>query len=180
MLTTFLPLQTVLFQFLFLLVAIAIEGYVLNWKLNLGRQTSIQYAISINLFSTIVGWLSFFFIQPHLPPALKAQMISYIFFDHFLNTPAATFNSLILSLGIIIFFAAFFIKYIGLDLLQFLLQTPVINESIIPVEPLRRNRYLRSRKEDPTRKEISKATVILIANAFSHTAILSLLILRSL
>jgi len=180
MLTPLFPVQTILFQFLFLLIAIAIEGYVLHWKLNLGRKNSIQYATSINLISTIVGWLIFFFIEGQLSPSLRAQMISYIFFDRFFNAPVSSFSSFIFSAGIAMFFAAFLIKYISLDILQFLLQNPTTNTNNPPQNQSRKNRLSKFRIYGSANQEISKATVVLLANAFSHSAMLALLIVRSL
>ena len=74
-----LPLQTYLFQALFLLVAIALEASVLQRRLYLTRRTSVEYAISINLLTTVIGWLAFFLVQNLLPQPIKDQIISYIF-----------------------------------------------------------------------------------------------------
>lgn len=49
-----LPLRAVMFQILFLLVAIAVESFIFKKKLHLSGRTSIEYATSINLFSTII------------------------------------------------------------------------------------------------------------------------------
>ncbi|HEY9751417.1 MAG TPA: hypothetical protein V6C46_00580, partial [Coleofasciculaceae cyanobacterium] len=76
-----------------MLVAIAIEAYVFRHLLTskdkqLGLKTSIQYAITLNLLAAVVGWVSFFLAQPFLPPVLRIQLISFIFFNQFLQAPA--------------------------------------------------------------------------------------------
>ena len=45
-----LPLRAIAFQILCLLIAIAIEAYVLRQTLRLGYKTSVRYAASMNLF----------------------------------------------------------------------------------------------------------------------------------
>lgn len=125
MLANVFPLQTILFQFLLLLVGIAIESLILYRQLNLSQRRSIDYAISINLFSTILGWIVFFYIHPWLPRSLKSQLISYIFFDRFFPFTQSSniVTELILS-GFVVFFATFVVKLKGLELLQMLLETP--------------------------------------------------------
>ncbi len=129
MLANVFPLQTILFQFLLLLVGIAIESFILYRQLNLSQRRSIDYAISINLFSTILGWIVFFYVHPWLPRSLKSQLISYIFFDRFFPFAQSSniLTELILS-GFVVFFATFIVKLKGLELLQMLLEAPPYGE----------------------------------------------------
>ena len=129
MLANVFPLQAILFQFLFLLIAIAIESFILYRQLNLSRKRSIDYAISINLFSTILGWIGFFYLHPWLPRSLKSQLISYMFFDRFFSFAQSPniVTELILS-GFVVFFATFVVKLKGLELLQILLELPLYGE----------------------------------------------------
>ncbi|NES25501.1 MAG: filament integrity protein fraC, partial [Symploca sp. SIO3E6] len=76
-----LPLETIVFQTLLLLVAIALEGRVFYHRLNLGRQISIKYAASINLLAAIISWFLFFLVQNWLPQELESEVINFIFFD---------------------------------------------------------------------------------------------------
>jgi hypothetical protein len=62
-----LPLQTFLFQFLFLLVSIALESRVLYRRMNISRRSSVEYSTFINLLAASVGWLVFFMIQNWIP-----------------------------------------------------------------------------------------------------------------
>ena len=129
MLANVFPLQAILFQFLFLLIAIAIESFILYRQLNLSRKRSIDYAISINLFSTILGWIVFFYVHPWLPRSLKSQLISYMFFDRFFSFAQSPniVTELILSC-FVVFFANFVVKLKGLELLQILLELPLYGE----------------------------------------------------
>ena len=189
-----LPLQTILLQFLFLLIAIALEAIIIHHQLKLSRKTSIDYAASINLFATIFGWLAFFFIlpllgcKPDLPcnpyfTYLKGQILSYIFFDRFLSSPSTSFNFELIGIGLIIFFAAFFIKLTGLEFIQFLLQTPLQDNqhSVMPRNTRRRTRLTGTKvNQDFLSTKSRQAAAILLGNACSHTAILLILLLRTL
>lgn len=83
MLAILLPLRAILFQALFLLVAIAIESFILHKRLYLSRRMSIEYAASLNLFSTVCGWTLFFLVEPLMPVGLREQMVNFIFFSDF-------------------------------------------------------------------------------------------------
>lgn len=175
-----LPLQTILFQVIFLLVAIALEARVFHRRLRITRRKSVEYATSINLFAAVMGWLGFFLLSDLLPQPLKSQLISYVFFDRLLEPRPENLSLIIVSTGIALFFAAFLIKLKALELLETFLQTP--EEQLIPKSPEDRGRPTLSDRfrqialyTDPNR-----ATVVLLANAYSHSAILLLLFLRFL
>lgn len=175
-----LPIQTILFQVLFLLVAIALEARVLHRRLSITRKTSVEYATSINLLAAIVGWLSFFILQNRLPQQLKDQIISYIFFDRLLGSQPENLHLLIAAAGSFIFFSAFLIKLKGLQLLEAGLQSsPEVQLS--PTLDKRRRSVFSDRLEQAIlRTDPNQATTILLANAYSHSAILLLLFLRFL
>ena len=177
MLASFLPVQTILYQSLFLLMAIAIEGFILHRQLQLSRKTSIQYAASINLLSTIVGWLLFFFIQPLLLSDIKIQLISYIFFNRFLNSGSTPYSFFIIIGFIISFFISFMVKFQALKSLDSLLmESNSIPQILVKLTSLRYNKKKSSHLYSA--KHPSKATAILLANASSHSAMLLILTLR--
>lgn len=181
-----LPLQTYLFQSVFLLVAIALEARVFYKRLYLTRRRSIEYATSINLFATVIGWLTFFFLKSFLPQPLKSQIISYIFFDRFLGSQPENFYLTIISAGVVIFFSAFLIKLQGLQLLESLLERTPERQSAMELQPpklphnQRRQRLSDRLDQTVSNTEPSQATAVLLANAYSHSAILLLLFLRFL
>ncbi|MBW4477461.1 MAG: filament integrity protein fraC [Tolypothrix brevis GSE-NOS-MK-07-07A] len=164
--TTF-PLGAILFDFLFLLVAIPIEGYVLNLRLRFDKKTSIFYAICINLFTAVIGWITFFFIEPILPVNLKSQLISYVFFNQY------NVQSLMILLAFIIFFATFLLKYFLLKLVLLSLAEPTKNELEFQAYPRRNFRRASKVKLQNT----NLVTTILVANSLSYSAIILIILL---
>lgn len=177
-------LPTYLFQSVFLLVAIALEARVLYQRLYLTRRRSIEYATSINLLATVIGWLAFFLLKDLLPQALRAEIISFIFFDRFLTPFPEGFYVMLALTGMVVFFSAFIIKLKGLQLLEALLErTPKAQSQPEQITSNQdRNRLKRSLSERleraVTRTDPNQATVILLANVYSHSAITLLLALR--
>lgn len=100
MLPRIFPIGGILFDFLFVLIAIPIEAYVLHNRLKFDKKTSTFYAISMNLFSSVIGWFIFFVAEPMLPIQLKSELINYMFFNNF---KSANTQSLLILTACIIF-----------------------------------------------------------------------------
>ena len=173
------PLQTILFQVIFLLVAIALEARVLQRRLRITRKRGVEYATSINLLAAIAGWLGFFLLQSLLPQPLKAQLISYIFFDRLLEPRPESLSLIIVSTGIALFFGAFLIKLKGLQLLEALLEIPK-RDGLKQHSERNRPSLSEQFRKVALQTDPNRAFVVLIANAYSHSAILLLLFLRFL
>ena len=175
-----LPLKAIAFQILFLLVAIAIEAGILRQRLRLGFATSVQYTTLINLASVVIGWFTFLIIEPLSPPDIQAQIISYILFDRVLiNGWNARIGGIIFVLGLVAFFATFFIKAKGLELVM-----RADDAWRIPRKPLqssREQRYARARqgRTDSEQAFSDFTDTVIQANAASFSAILLLLLLRA-
>lgn len=206
MFPTVLPLRAVAFQTVFLLIAIAIEAAVLYRLLNadanskIDPKQSVQYATTINLLSTVVGWLTFFLffgLAYALPSEwsvrLKANLVNFIFFDQWSSETA---TSLVL-ICFTMFFVTFAIKQAGLNGLRWLLSAgiakkedankpqPVIEAPDVPPPPPRTSaiRVLRHETTSATTTSSamnSQSRAVLIANAWSFSAILAILMLRFL
>ena len=174
------PLKAVVFQILFLLVAIALEAMVLRQNLRLGYKQSVRYAAAINLLTVVVGWLAFLSIEPLFKPRLQAQVISYVLFDNLItNTLKPQMGWIILLMGLVAFFMTLILKLKGLELIMRALGT-----WSLPAKPKnlsRKERYLRSRTGTTQYKEAASrfSIAVLQANALSFSAILLLLIMRS-
>ncbi|MDM9384800.1 filament integrity protein fraC [Chlorogloeopsis sp. ULAP01] len=164
-----IPLGAILFNFLFILIAIPIEAYILNRRLKFDKRTSSYYAIAINLFSNAIGWIIFFFLEPFLAVQLKSELISYIFFHRFISFNIQT---IIILTAFIIFFSTFFIKVL---LLRFLLLSL---SDFKKIEPVNINKRRNSRQDNKLKiQNTNLVTAVLIANALSYSAISLILFL---
>ncbi|MBL1174106.1 filament integrity protein FraC [Pantanalinema sp. GBBB05] len=175
MIDSILPLRAIVFQMLFLLVTIALEGLVFFKNLNLDYKTSMRYAAVLNLFSTFLGWVIFFEINLFLPEDIQRQFISYIFFDRFFPNPwFAAVTPIIVITSLAIFIGTFLLELNGLELLEYLL-----DKSKNPPAPTEHIARFQGRRDQIIRFQANtKAYTVLVANAASFSAILLLLIIR--
>ncbi|WP_071190142.1 filament integrity protein FraC [Trichormus sp. NMC-1] len=167
-----LPIGAILFETLFLLIAIPIEGYILHRWLKFDKKTSIFYAIAMNVFSSVIGWTIFFLVEPILPVPIKSELISYVFFNNFKNP--STHSYLVLS-GFIIFFSTFLIKFFLLKTLIISLGEFTKNEDNTLISQRQRLKLMNKAKLRNT----NLITTTLIANSLSYTAITIILLIRS-
>ncbi|MFW6358227.1 MAG: filament integrity protein FraC [Chroococcales cyanobacterium] len=173
------PLRLILFQMLLVLLSVAIEALVLHRKLKINRKTSVQYSLSINLLSNIVGWIVFFIVQAFLPPTLKYNLLLYIFLN-VLNRDQPLdfdFDALFVLILVSTFVLIFITELKGLDLLKALLQTssPVGEESAqVSSRPILQKRLKFAIKNT----HMGVASGILLANVVSHGFVLLILLIR--
>ncbi|EKF02035.1 hypothetical protein FDUTEX481_07286 [Tolypothrix sp. PCC 7601] len=168
-----LPIGAILFDLLFILMAISIEGYCFNRRLKFDKKTSIFYAISINLFSSVIGWVAFFVIEPMLPLQLRTELINYIFFN---TVKYSNTQTVIILSAFIIFFATFIVKL-------FLLR----GFSLLLNEEFWKKREETTSNEPPNWRKLKRSKLIsnnlvstlLIANSLSYTAITFVLLIRN-
>lgn len=167
------PVGTILFHFLFLLTAIPIEAYIFNNRLKFDKRTSIFYAIAINLFSSVIGWIIFFIVEPRLPIAVKSELINYVFFNYF-QSPNT--RSLLILTAFIIFFATFLIKVLLLRVVLISLndKKPVKSDARPVNTSKRRLRGIGQLNFQST----NLVTTVLIANSLSYSAITIILFIR--
>ena len=177
-----LPLKAFAFQLLFILVAITVEGMVLHRQLKLQRRASMQYSASLNLFSTVFGWLIFFAIVALLSNfsggILKQQLISYILFNQFFSEIwQQGMNTLLVVLALLTFFGTFLVELNALFILETILgihwdtgpsQADMLN-SLNRYVPYQQPRHFQNR-----------AYAILVANACSYSVILLILLIRQI
>lgn len=173
-----LPLQLILFQILFLFVAIALEASVFHRRLQLTRKTSVQYATSLNLWSVVIGWLAFYSLENILPQFLQIQIISFIFFDHPLGSSFNQADPKIISIGIVIFFFSFIIKIIGFELIRLWIHDNPDQLNMSSNASKKRPGLLNQPKRKITKPTPNPALAVLLANAYSYSAILLILVLR--
>ncbi len=175
-----LPLRAIAFQVLFLLVAIAIEAGILRQRLLLGFKTSAQYATLVNMAAVVAGWMAFLVVEPLSSPTIKAQIISYVLFNRLLiNGWSAEVGGVIFAIGLTAFFATFFIKAKGLELILRSEGAWKIPQK--PAKPSREQRYISAREgRNETQQAMANfIDTVIQANAASFTAILLLILLRT-
>jgi len=174
--STILPLRAIVFQFLFLVVAIGLETMVLQRIRRLDYKTSTQYALTVNLLSTVVGWLIFFNLQPLVPEDIRTQMISFVLFDQLaIDFSQGRTTSIIVLVSLIIFIGTFLLKLQALNLLELLLEKSVAEQKVDAAI----GRFLRQKRTIEFQPD-SKAYAIFVSNAYSFSVILFLLFVRLL
>lgn len=171
-----LPLRAVVFQSLFLLIAIAIEALIFYRTLDLDYKASMQSAISVNLLSTFIGWLCFFIGQPFLPLEWRVQLISFIFFEHFYADPfLLNVAPVLVTFTLGMFLGTFIIKLKGLEFLDLLLERNQTPTSAIEEKHIR---FRNKQSQLVGFRTNSRMYAVLVANAASFSAILLLLFFR--
>lgn len=165
-----LPLRMIIYQLLFIVLAIAVEALVLQKYLGIGRQSSIQYASTANLLSTVVGWFIFFVSEPWMPDPLRQQFITYIFFDETNNPP------LLVGLAFLMFLGTFIVKLQSLNWLDLILE----GKPIVATEVRDRTKYQgRKAQRQPFANVPNRALAVLWANTASFTVIAIVILIRT-
>ena len=181
-----LPLRMILFQVLFILVAIATESMVLHGRLKLQRKNSVQYAACLNLFSTAIGWLIFYILQgvfsTWFSGILNQQVMSYILFGQFFSWDwLQGMNTLLVIVALLTFFGTFLVEWNGLVLLEYFTG---LRQTLRPLPPPSNdtlNRYTAYTPAPHQQLPIpNKGYAILVANACSYSVILLILLVRNL
>ncbi|MEH1843961.1 MAG: filament integrity protein FraC [Nostoc sp.] len=172
MLPRIFPIGGILFDFLFVLIAMSIEAYVLHYRLKFDKKSSTFYAISINLFSSVIGWIIFFVSEPLLPIQVKSELINYIFFNNFKSPKTQT---LIILTAFIIFFATFLMKFFILRVLLLSLNEPIFKKQ---EEPQISQRPRWRRFSNLKLQSGNLVATILIANSLSYSMITVILLIR--
>ncbi|MBW4431821.1 MAG: filament integrity protein fraC [Pelatocladus maniniholoensis HA4357-MV3] len=162
------PIGAILFSFLFLLVSIPLEAYILNSVLKFDKRTSSFYAICMNLFSNVVGWIIFFWIEPFLSIRLRTSLMNLIFFDQILPS---MINLMILT-AFIVFFGTFVVKSLILRLALISMTDFWKRQDESDAQKVLSRREFKMRLQT---KNIF--TNVLIANALSYTAVVLILFL---
>jgi hypothetical protein len=181
------PFRAIVLQCLLLTVAIAVEAYVLFRMLRTADdqpfppKQCIQYAMVMNLLSTVLGWFTvftFFNLQTSLPfdwaRGLETALLDAIFFNQF-STQSLTF---LIVAGFITFFASFFVKQVGLWGLRWLLQSefPQISKESDSEKDKFSIDGIRDLRKDPREDQLN-ISAVLFANAWSYSAILAILLI---
>lgn len=172
-----LPLRAIAFQLLFLLMAIAIEGTIMQRQLSLIPRLAMQYATTLNLITIVVGWSVFFAVEVLLPVPLRSELIEFIFFNRWTQETALWG----ILAGFLTFFVSFLLKTFSFNQLQLVMMSSKEREALQREGSANRRPRLGHKKNKTATTSFSeRANVILIANALSYSAILFVLFARFL
>lgn len=114
MMTSIVPLKAILFQTLFLLVAIAVESSFFYEFLRYSRRNSLEYTIPMNLFSTIISWMLFLTLLPLTSESIQTELMNFIF----LNQLSKPFQLLISLMILVVFSLGLSLKIFMFNFLQ--------------------------------------------------------------
>lgn len=169
------PFGVILFDFLFLLVAIPVEAYILNRRLKFDKRTSSFYAISINVFSNVIGWIVFFIFEPNVFfDNYKSQIINFLLYN---RLGGEVYSGIVLA-AFITFFGTLMVKFALLKLMIIALSDPGQKQSEAQAEaPILLQRKSR-RGYKRAWQSTSLFTTTLIANSLSYSAITLVVLFR--
>ncbi len=175
------PLKAIIFQLLLLLIEIAIESHIFtvqfSKQLAFPPKKSVEYAISLTLLATVVGWLGFYCSFSLLKlPKIKFALINFILFNKYsLDTLVGLF-----FIAVLTFFLTLLVKFIGFSGLQAFLadhkvyQPDPSSKSNLSSYPHRRWFAFGNQMGKSFLAIATPYSTILLAHAFSYTAILVL------
>lgn len=180
-----LPLKAIVFQMLFLSLAIAVEALVFQKQWKLSRKASIEHSLALNLFSTCLGWLIFFAVQPLLSINLKKQIITYVFFNDIVENSNVPLSLVYGEIALIVFLAFVFVligELVFLDVWRNLVKEVPNQEQKEQAGSKYRPTVTSSmyKKYYDSAKTRIRSSTILVANAYSGTAILIMLFLANI
>ncbi|MGF1538744.1 MAG: filament integrity protein FraC [Elainellaceae cyanobacterium] len=171
-----LPLKVISTQALLLLFVIAIESVVLRRRLKFSPRKSVEYAMSLNLLSLVLGWFAFFaglalLANSDSVEAVETDLINLLFLNGQLPN---TFLWIVIA-GFITFFLTVFIEILGFVQLQ---QLRGEREEIELRYGRRKPKFPMGYRREPRagQPEAKPAYAILIANATSYSLMLIVLI----
>lgn len=166
-----LPTPIIVFQLLALLLSTAIEAWIFSRKLYLSRKVCVRYAITINLASTAYIWFLGLIIQAILPLKYKVYLISYVFFSNFYDIQQSWAITGLFVLGLsIVFWIVCFVEFKGIDLLEAFLYPRTSDEDT-------KQELLKRLYNALITNDMERLSTIFIANAFSNSTILLILLI---
>ncbi|MDY6897436.1 MAG: filament integrity protein fraC, partial [Cyanobacteriota bacterium] len=160
---------------LFLLVAIPVEAYILNRRLKFDKRTSSFYAISMNVFSNVIGWIIFFIIErTSLFDNYRIGIINYILY----NRLPDNFSGSIILVAFTTFFGTLVVKFALLKLFIISLSDPGEKQPEVGPEDTILTMRKSRRGKRIAWQSTSLLTTTLLATALSYTAITLVIVFR--
>ncbi|NJL00026.1 MAG: hypothetical protein HC838_11945 [Spirulinaceae cyanobacterium RM2_2_10] len=170
-----LPLPVIVFQLLSLTLGTAIESLIIRYNLGFSRKKSVEYALTLNLYSSIFAWLILFVAQAIAPQTIRLQVISGILFDRFYTQSLLANSTLETFAAAIAFSLICIIELKGFDLIKFLLEAspqPLGDDAAITLVK-RLNKAL-------TKSSSRGVSSLFLLGAFTNSVVLLIFFLRVL
>jgi hypothetical protein len=164
-------LPAIFWQSLFLLIATTWDTFLFYRQLRVSRRIAIEYARTLNLFTLVLSWIFFFLVSPFLSQATELKVISLLFFSRPFNMPAGELQVSFLWYFLVIVVVTTVIKFIGMRILQSLLQN---------FSPAGQNITHQKLDRKPLFTFTSELSIIFLSNIMINTTIALLLIFRVL
>ncbi|NJL89494.1 MAG: hypothetical protein HC916_06580 [Coleofasciculaceae cyanobacterium SM2_1_6] len=115
-------LPVIIWQSLYLIIAMAWDTFLFYQQLRVGRKISIEYARTLNLFNIVIWWILFFLIRPLISQPTELNLINLLFFSRPFNQEPDRLNMNLFGLFMIISVGTIAIKFTVMRILQSLLQ----------------------------------------------------------
>jgi len=115
-------LPVIVWQSLFLLIAITWDSFLFYRQLRVSRKIAIEYARILNLFTLVVGWIIFFLVTPFIEQKTELQMIGLMFFSRPFGIQPNQLQLELVWFLLIITVVNTIIKFSGIRILQSILQ----------------------------------------------------------
>ncbi|MBD1851551.1 filament integrity protein FraC [Leptolyngbya sp. FACHB-711] len=176
-----LPLRAIALQILFLLIAIAIESSILYRQLKITPREGVQYAATLNLLSTVMGWIVIFIVlntgvggQIRRSLDVEIALISLVLFNQAVSVGSNVVGVLVLG-ALAAFPASFAVKQFGLVLLKWVLDPSLAEAKPLPQPEVRS--VMRNPREVVRKEASSPVLAVFLANLLSYGAIVLVLLL---
>jgi hypothetical protein len=170
-------LPVVFWQGLFLVIAVAWDAFLFHNRLRVKWRTSIEYAISINLLTNVVGWIVLFVVLPIVPLEAEVEILSYMFFNQLFKVSQQGLQEFLLGAFASITLATTVIKFLIVRSLQALLQNFSQPKAI---NPDKKRQTMRRKTSQSLLNSSSEFTVILISNLLINLTLSGIIFLRFL
>lgn len=175
-------IRLLLIQVLLLLITITIESWIFRRKQKWSQRISVQYGTLNNLFTTALGWLVFFSIEPFLKNRIQTFLIRLILFEKNFQEPILINHILFVMFYLVIFLFNAVTKRIGIELILALLSPPEAVESrplaAAPIKMYQSYKQQQKNRQQGNDNLNSMSGTIIVATFLSQlTACLILLLL---
>ncbi len=168
-------LPVIFWQGLFLVIATAWDAFLFHSRLRVKWRTSIEYAISINLLTNVVGWIILFIALPIAPLEAEVEILSYMLFNQLFKVSQQGLQEFLLGAFASITLTTTVVKFLIVRSLQALLQNFSQPKN---TNPDKKRQTMRRKTSQSLLNSSSEFTVILISNLLINLTLSGIIFLR--